>query len=126
MNQEEQRQKFEQELLLFAAKYSVTRLKLSTLNFEREYIREDDGSFVLKGEKALIHSYGRITKVPIGEGQEFSTYEEAEEATKKYWSEYYKKTRTSLTDDQKRAAAQRQKRYRDKYKAEGIKLSRQQ
>lgn len=112
--------------MLFATKYSVTKLKISTLNFEREYVRKDDGSFVLKNEKALISSYGRITKVPIGEGHEFSTFEEAEEATKKYWSEYYKKTRTNLTEAQKLAVARRQKRYRDKYRAEGIKLKRQQ
>lgn len=126
MNQNELKQQFEQELMVLATKYSITKLKVSTINFEREYRREDDGSFLLKNEKALITSYGRVTKVPIGEGQEFSTYEEAEEAVKKHWSEYYKKTRAVRTPAQKAAQAKRQKRYREKYKAEAIKLKRQQ
>lgn len=126
MDENELKQKFEQELTLFATKYSVTKLKITTLNFEREYRREGDGSFLLKNEKALITSYGRVTKVPIGEGHEFSTYEEAEEAVKKYWSEYYKKTRATRTPEQKAAQAKRQKRYREKYKAAALKLKQQQ
>lgn len=123
---EEIKQKFEQDLLIFANKYSLTRLKVSTPNFDREYRRGADGQFLLKSQKAIIRSYGRMTKVAIGEGEKFSTFEEAEKAVKKHWSEYYKKTRANRTPAEKAKEARRQRRYREKYKNQGIELKRQQ
>lgn len=126
MNEQEQFQKFESELTSFANQHSVTRLKISTLNFDREYRRGVDGSFNLVSTKAVIRVLGKVTKVPIGEGEEFSTYEEAFEATKKYWSEYYKDIRANRSPEQIAAEQKRQKRYRDRRKNRGIELKRQQ
>lgn len=126
MNQEEQFKKFESELTAFANQHSVTRLKVSTLNFDREYRRGVDGSLLLVSTKAIIRVLGKVTKVPIGEGEEFSTYEEAFEATKKYWSEYYRDIRANRSPEQIAAEQKRQKRYRDKRKNRGIQLKRQQ
>lgn len=97
-------------------KYSAERLKISTPNFDRDYRRSEDGSIYLTSEKAVIRTLGKVTKVPIGEGEEFSTFEEAEKATKLYWQEYYKKVRASRSDVERRAEARRQKRYREKRK----------
>lgn len=119
MNEIQLKEEFEQEILALALKYSVNKLKIATLNFEYEYARESDGSFALKKQKALVQSYGRVTKVPFGEGEEFLTYEEARDATKKHWSNYYKKARLALTPEQKATYAMRQRQYREKYKAEG-------
>ena len=70
------------ELVALATRYSVSRLKISTLNFDREFKRGQDGSFNLVSTKAVIRVLGKTTKVPIGDGEEFSTYEQAFEATK--------------------------------------------
>lgn len=114
------------ELALLANRYSITRLKLSTLNFDREFRRGVDGSFQLVSTKAIIRVLGKTTKVPIGEGEEFSTFEEAFEATKNKWSEYYKGIRANRTPEQLKAEQKRQKRYRQKRKARSITLERQQ
>lgn len=126
MNQEEQFKKFESELTAFANQHSVTRLKVSTLNFDREYRRGVDGNLLLVSTKAIIRVLGKVTKVPIGEGEEFSTYEEAFEATKKYWSEYYRDIRANRSPEQIAAEQKRQKRYRERRKKKGIELKRQQ
>lgn len=126
MNQEEQFKKFESELTAFANQHSVTRLKISTINFDREYRRGVDGSFQLVSTKAIIRVLGKVTKVPIGEGEQFSTYEEAFEHTKNYWSEYYRDIRANRSPEQIAAEKKRQKRYRDKRKNRGIELKRQQ
>lgn len=126
MDEEKIYQEFEQELVAFANKYSIDRLKLSTVNFDREFKRGQDGSFLLVSTKAVIRTLGKVTKVPVGEGCEFSTFEEAEAATKKYWSEYYKNIRAKRTDAEKRAEAQRQKRYREQRKAKNTEKERQQ
>lgn len=126
MNQDDQFQKFNDELTTFANQYSVTRLKISTLNFDREYRRGADGSFQLVSTKAIIRVLGKVTKVPIGEGEQFSTYEQAFEATKNYWSEYYRDIRANRSPEQIAAEKKRQKRYRDKRKNRGIELKRQQ
>lgn len=107
----------EQELKLFADKYSVSRVKFSTINFDLDYQRDDDGALRLKTEKAVIRTLGKVTKVPIGSDQEFKTFEDAEEATKKRWQEYYKQVRAKRSDKEKRAEALRQKRYRERRKA---------
>lgn len=126
MNQIEQFQKFESELTAFANQHSVTRLKVSTLNFDREYRRGVDGNLQLVSTKAVIRVLGKVTKVPIGEGEQFSTYEQAFEATKNYWSEYYREIRANRTPEQLKAESKRQKRYRDKRRNRDTELKRQQ
>lgn len=114
------------ELQALARRYSVSRIKLSTLNFDREFKLSLDGSLHLVGTKAVIRVLGKVSKVPIGEGEEFSTYEEAFEATKKHWSEYYKSIRANRTPEQLAVEAKRQKRYRQRRKARDTTLKRQQ
>lgn len=114
------------ELMALATRYSVSRIKLSTLNFDREFKLSLDGSLHLVSTKAVIRVLGKTTKVPIGEGCEFSTYEEAFEATKKYWSEYYKEIRASRSPEQIATEKKRQKWYRDKRRARATQLERQQ
>lgn len=126
MSPEEQFKKFESELTAFTNQHSVTRLKISTLNFDREYRRGVDGDFLLVSIKAIIRVLGKVTKVPIGEGEQFSTYEEAFEATKKHWSEYYRDIRAKRSPEQIAAEQKRQKRYRERRKSKGIELKRQQ
>lgn len=126
MDEEKQFEKFESELTTFANQHSVERIKVSTINFDRDYRRGGDGSFQLVSTKAVIRVLGKTTKVPIGDGCEFATYEEAFEATKKYWSEYYRSIRAKRSDAERAAEARRQKRYREKRKARVTELKRQQ
>lgn len=126
MNQEEQFKKFESELTAFANQHSVTRIKISTVNFDREYRRGVAGDFFLVSTKAIIRTLGHVTKVPIGEGCEFSTYEEAEKATKEYWAEYYRNIRANRSPEQIAAELKRQKRYRERRKGKETRLKRQQ
>lgn len=114
------------ELTALANRYSVDRVKISTLNFDREFRRGVDGVLELVSTKAVIRVLGKTTKVPIGEGEEFSTYEEAFEATKKRWSEYYKNIRANRSPEQLAIEAKRQKRYRATRKKRAITLKRQQ
>ncbi len=114
------------ELTALATRYSVSRVKLSTPHFDREFRRGVDGNLQLVSTKAVIRVLGKTSKVPIGEGEQFSTYEEAFEATKKYWSEYYRDIRANRSPEQIAAEQKRQKRYRDRRKKKGIELKRQQ
>lgn len=95
----------------------MPRIKFSTINFDLDYQRDDDGVLRLKTEKAVIRTLGKVTKVPIGEHEEFKTFEEAEEATKKRWQEYYREVRAKRSDKERRAEALRQKRYRERKKS---------
>lgn len=126
MDEKEAYKQFEDELITFANKFSVDRIKVSTLNFDREFKRGQDGSFLLVSTKAVIRVLGKVTKVPIGEGCEFSTFEEAFEATKKHWSEYYKDIRAKRSDREKQQEAKRQKRYRERRKNKDTEINRQQ
>lgn len=126
MNENDAYAELEQEIFALATKYSLTRLKISTINFDREFKLGQDGSFNLVSTKAVIRVLGKTTKVPIGEGCEFSTYEAAFEATKKYWSEYYREVRAKRSEAERLAEAKRQKRYREKRKAEAKQLKQQQ
>lgn len=126
MNETEIYKQMEQEIFVLAAKYSLTRLKISTHNFDRDFKLALDGSFQLVSTKAIIRVLGKTTKVPIGEGQEYETYEEAYEATKKHWSEYYREVRAKRSEAERRAEALRQKRYRDNRKRRAIDLKQQQ
>jgi hypothetical protein len=114
MNETEAYEKFEQDVIALANQYSITRLKVSTINFDRDYRRGEGGDFHLVSTKAVIRVMGKVSKVPIGEGCEFQTYDEAHEATKKYWSEYYKGIRAKRPPEQMAAEARRQKRYRER------------
>lgn len=112
------REKFEQDLLAFANKHSLLRVKVSTIHFDLDYKRNDDGEFFLDTEKAVIRTLGKVTKVPIGANEKYQTYEQAEEATKKYWQEYYRKVRASRSEQERRNEAKRQARYRQRKKAD--------
>jgi hypothetical protein len=125
MNESNQ-DKFEQDLRAFATRHSANRLKISTYSFDRDYKCDYDGQLQLVSEKAIIRSLGKVTKVPIGENEKFSTYQEAEQATKKYWQEYYKNIRGNRSDAQKLAEGRRQKRYREKRKADASEFESQQ
>lgn len=126
MNEQDTYAELEQEIMALAMKYSLTRLRISTVNFDRDFKLAQDGSFNLVTTKATIRVLGKTTKVPIGEGERFSTYEEAFEATKKYWSEYYKDIRANRSPEQLIAERKRQKRYRERRKATMTQLKRQQ
>lgn len=110
------REKFEQDLHQLAMKHSLLRVRVSTLHFDLDYKRDDEGALRLDTEKAVIRTIGKVTKVPIGENEKYQTYEQAEEATKKYWQEYYKEVRARRSDKERRAEALRQKRYRERKK----------
>lgn len=118
MNEKNTREKLEQDLLVLANKYAASRIKISTYNFDLDYQRKDDGELYLMSEKAVIRVMGKTTKVPIGVNEKFSTYEDAFEATKKYWQEYYKKVRLARAEIDKPLKHRRDKRYRDKIKNE--------
>jgi len=126
MNEQELYEQMEQDIITLANKYSANRLQISTLNFDRDYRRADDGSFNLVATKAVIRVLGKTTKVPIGPDQTHQTYEQAFEATKLYWSEYYRKVRAKRSPAQKAAEARRQKAYREREKTAATKLKRQQ
>lgn len=126
MNEDDAYKEFENVLATLAAKYSITRLRLSTMNFDREFRRGVDGKFNLVSTKAVIRVLGKTTKVPIGDGCEFSTYEAAFDATKKYWSEYYRGVRAKRSELERIEEAKRQKRYREKRKKQETDLKRQQ
>lgn len=126
MNEKNTYKRMEQEIIALANKYSVNRLKISTINFDREYRRGVDGDFVLVSTKAVIRALGKVTKAPIGENQRYKTFEEAEKAVKNHWSEYYKKIRANRSEAQKKAEARRQKQYRERKRQNEIDLKRQQ
>lgn len=126
MNEIEAYDQMEQEIVALANQFSITRMKVSTLNFDREYRRGVDGDFQLVQTKAIVRALGKITKVPIGADEEFKTFEEAEEAVKKKWSEYYREIRANRSEAQKKAEARRQKKYRERRRQNEIDLKRQQ
>lgn len=115
-------QDMEAELFAVAQRYSFDSFKLSTYNFDRTYKMNDEGGYDLILEKATIRSYGKVTKVPIGENQQYKTFEDAEKAVQKYWVEYYKKVRDKRSERDKLLEAKRQKKYRDKRRAKELEL----
>lgn len=104
------------ELIELADRYSMTRIKISTIDFDRDYKRGKDNELSLVSTKAVIRVLGKTTKTPIGKDQKFSTYEEAFEAVKKHWQEYYKRARANKTDEERLAEARRQKLYHSRRK----------
>jgi hypothetical protein len=117
---------FESDIAHFATRYSADRLKISTVNFDRDYQRQADGRLHLVKEKAIIRVLGKVTKVSIGEGEQYATYEDAFEATKKHWQEYYKNVRANRSEAEKVATARRQKRYRERRRAKAQELKERQ
>lgn len=122
----EHRQLLEEDLLAFADKHSLTRVKTESLDFDRDYKRIESGEFVLAVEKAVIRVLGKVTKVKIGEGEEYPDYESAKKAVTEHWKAYFKAQRENRTDAEKRGEALRQKRYREKKKAELEELKKRQ
>lgn len=110
------RQKMEQDILDFANRYSLSRVKISSPNFDFDFERNDDGSLYLKKLKAVVRTLGQVSKVPIGEDEQYKTFEEAEEAIKKHWQEYYRNIRANRSEKERRAEARRQKAYRERMK----------
>lgn len=106
----------EAELFKFAQHYSLLRIKISTVNFDLDYKRDENNEFYLAQEKAVIRVLGKVTKVPIGENEKYKTYEEAEKPTRIKWQEYYKNVRAKRSNEEKRAEADRLKKYRERKK----------
>lgn len=117
-----EKQIMEKELFEIARRFSMTRLKVSTFDFDREYRRDSLGEFILVSEKAVIRVLGKTTKVLIGEGHKFSTYDDAFESVKKYWQEYYRKARASRTDKERMAESKRQKLYHARKRAKELEI----
>lgn len=126
MDEQKLREQFEKDLAEFANRYSLTRIKTESLNFDRDFKRGEDNQFHLKSEKAVIRVLGKVSKVQIGENHQYKTFEEAEIAMREKWSAYFKKQRMKRTQNEKRGQQRRQKRYRDKKRARDIELDRQQ
>lgn len=126
MNENNTYTQFEADIHALADKYSIDRLKVSTINFDRDFKRGQDGNFRLVTIKAIIRVLGKTTKVPIGEDEAHQDYESAYEATKKHWSEYYKEVRSKRSPAERKAEAQRQKLYRERRRERKTELKRQQ
>lgn len=120
------KQKLETDLAVFALKFGLDRIKVESYNFIRDYQRAEDGQLRLVSEKAIIRSFGKVTKVTIGEGGKYANREEAEVAVRASWSAYFKKQREKRSEATKRGEAIRQKRYRERRKAELVELRRKQ
>ena len=126
MDENEIYKQMQQDIFELAHKYSATRIQISTPNFDRDFKLGQDDQLHLVSTKAVIRVLGKTTKVPIGDGLAFSTFEEAFEATKKRWSEYYRGVRAKRSDAERAREAKRQKRYREQRKQNEIDLKRQQ
>lgn len=113
---EKTHEQFQEDLTAFANRWSLNRVKTSSLYFDRDYQRDDDGQFCLKTEKAVVRSHGKTSKVLIGEGHQYQTYEEAAEAVREKWSKYFNARRQSRSETVKQGERRRQKRYRERRK----------
>lgn len=112
----------------FANQLSLSRVKTEGLFFDKDFVRQEtDGKMQLVSTKAVVVTHGKTTKVRIGEGEKYATYEDAVAAVKKHWSEYFKARRLKdKTDATVAGARRRQKRYYDTKKARATELDRQQ
>lgn len=118
-------QNIERDVTALADTYSAEKLRINTLDFDFIFERSvKDNQFYLVTTKAVIRVMGKTTKVAIGANETYKTYDEAWEATKKYWSEYYRDVRTSRTPAQVRADSRRQKLYQAARKAKLQELER--
>lgn len=112
----------------FANQFSLNRVKTEGIFFDRDYRRNPDtGQLELTKEKAVVVTHGKVTKVPFGEDAKYQTYEEAVAATKKHWSEYFKRRRQMAKSDAfRQGQRRRQKAYRERLKTKQEQLKRQQ
>lgn len=112
----------------FAGQLSLNRVKTEGIEFDRDYRRDTKtGQMILVGEKAVVVTQGKTTKVEFGPGKKYLTYEAAVEGVKEHWREYFKKRRQmDKSETQKQGSRRRQQRYRDRKKSEGIDISRRQ
>lgn len=114
----EKHEQFKEDLTAFANRWSLNKVKTSSLHFDRDYMRGDDNQFHLKSEKAVVRSHGKVSKVLIGEDQHYQTYEEAEEAMREKWRNYFNERRQARSETAKQGERRRQKRYRERRKVE--------
>lgn len=121
-----QYENIQNEVRELADRYSADMLRINTLDFDFIFKRGEDTQLHLVKTKAVIRVLGHTTKVAIGEGCEHETYESAFEATKKYWTEYYRQVRANRSDAQKLAETRRQKRYQLKRRQERERFRKQQ
>jgi hypothetical protein len=116
----------EADIITLATKHSLTKLKTESLNFVRDYRRAEDGSFLLVSERAVVRALGKVSKVPIGEGERYADYEAAAEGVRQHWSDYFKKQRAKRSEAERRGERLRQQQYRAKRRAERERIDRQQ
>lgn len=114
------------EATAFADKWSAIRVRVNTLDFDYDFKRDEQGVLQLVGLKAVIRVLGRTVKEPIGQDKTYKTYDEAYEATKKHWSEYYRQVRQNRSPAERRAEAKRQRAYRERRQQAETEASRQQ
>lgn len=117
---------FEADLAAFAIRYDLERLRVESPNFIREYRRSEAGGFILVSEKAVVRAFGQSRRVSIGEGEDYLTYEAAQEGVRASLSEYYRSRRDSRSPAERKGEARRQKRYRERRKERETQLDRQQ
>lgn len=126
MNEKELYKKFLEDLTNLMMRYSILKLKVSTLDFDRVFELDGNGELHLLSEKAVIRVQGHVTKVSIGEHEEFKTYTEAYESARAHWSAYHKQVRANRSPDQVATERKRQKAwYANKRRLELEKKSRQ-
>lgn len=108
--------------LQFGKDNGLNRLKIETAHFDFDFKLTQDNTFSLVSTKAVVKAIGKTSKVPIGEGTPYQTYEQAYEATKKHWQQYFKAYRDTYqrspatTKADKRHQREYQQRRRDKVK----------
>lgn len=102
---------------IFGETNGLLKLKVETAHFDFIFERQEDNTFQLVSTKAVIRVLGKVTKVPLTQGD---TWEQAHERVRQHWSEYFKTYRQQLvpTEDQRTKARVRAKRYQANRRAE--------
>jgi len=111
MTKQEMYQSTIENTIQFGGTNSLLKLKVETVHFDFIFERQEDNTFRLTSTKAVIRTLGKVTKVPLKDGD---TWEEAHERTRQHWSKYFKSYRQQLvpTQEQRVKAMVRTKRYR--------------
>lgn len=92
----------------FANRLSLNRAKTEGAFFDSDYRRnEDTNLFELVSRKAVVRSFGKTTKILIGQNEECRTYQEAEVKARAYWSEYFKNRRQMAKSENFRVGERR-------------------
>lgn len=110
-----------------ANELSLDRVKTEGFNYSRDYRRDKEtGDITLVGEKVVVRTQGKTVRVAFGAGTLYETEEEAVEATKTYWSEYFRAYRAKQRDNPnfKAGVRRRAKSYRDRQRAHKKAVSR--